>query len=221
MADTRIRGARGAALPTRLRPRKEPIQARSRATVGAIAEAASRILMEGGWEALSMQALAVRAGVSPGTLYQYFPDKPSVVAHLIEAQSRRELAFHLERFAAVGREAPLARHLDALLEALLEFQRREGPLMRATLDALAHLGRYEALSRRSAEAAQALRALLDHHRTALPPDLDVDRATHVLANAIHSLTHDGVLRRPASLDDAALLHELRRLVHGYLGLTPA
>lgn len=190
-------------------------------TVEAIAEAASRILVEGGWEALSMQALATRAGVSPGSLYQYIPDKPSVVAHLIEQQSSRELAFHLERFAAVPADAPLPRHLDALLEALLEFQRREGPLMRATLDALAHLGRYEALSRRSAEAAGGLRALLAHHRAELPPGLDVDLATHVLANAIHSLTHDGVLRRPEALDDATLLRALRRLVYGYLGLTPS
>ncbi len=141
-------------------------------TVDAIAEAASRILVEGGWAALSMQALATRAGVSPGSLHQYF-------------------------------------------------QRQEGPLMRATLDALAHLGRYEALSRRSAEAAGALRALLAHHQAELPAGLDVDLATHVLANAIHSLTHDGVLRRPEALDDATLLIALRRLVYGYLGLSPA
>jgi hypothetical protein len=43
----------------------------------------------------------------------------------------------------------------------------------------------------------------------------------VLANSIHSLTHDGVLPRPPDLDDEALVREVMRLVRGYLGLRQA
>jgi AcrR family transcriptional regulator len=205
------------ALPTRLKPRKAPKQQRSEALVEAVLQAASQLLVERGWDGFSMQALAQRAGVSPGSLYQYFPDQAVVVAALVERQSERELAFHLERFAAVPTDATLVARLEGLVAALFEFQRREGPLMRQTLRALQHLGRYEALAQRAAQAAEVLFSLLSEHRAQVQVR-DARLATHVLANAIHSLTHDGVLPRPAELDDDTLQAEVLTLVRGYLGL---
>ena len=58
-------------------------------------------------------------------------------------------------------------------------------------------------------------AVLEAHRSEIAVE-DLELATHVLANAIHSLTHDGVLSRPASLDDETLVREVMRLVMGYL-----
>ncbi|MCA3366430.1 MAG: helix-turn-helix transcriptional regulator, partial [Roseomonas sp.] len=65
------------------KPRKQPIQDRSRETVGAILEAAARILEAEGLEAANTNAIAARAGVSIGSLYQYFPDKVAIFAELI------------------------------------------------------------------------------------------------------------------------------------------
>ncbi len=59
--------------------RKLPRQARSRATVEAIIEAGARILGEEGWADFSTNRVAELAGVSIGSLYQYFPDKVSLV----------------------------------------------------------------------------------------------------------------------------------------------
>ncbi|MGC4077433.1 MAG: TetR/AcrR family transcriptional regulator [Rubrivivax sp.] len=59
--------------------RKRPLQARSRATVEAIVEAGARILSEGGWAEFTTNKVAALAGVSIGSLYQYFPDKLSLV----------------------------------------------------------------------------------------------------------------------------------------------
>ncbi|MDX2009828.1 MAG: TetR/AcrR family transcriptional regulator [Myxococcaceae bacterium] len=210
------RSRRGPArLPRRLQPRKEPAQARSRALVDAIVEAGARLLAEQGWEALTLQAVAARAGVSPGSLYQYFPDKAALVAEVTERQSQRELAFHLERFAAITPDTSLEDTLRLMLRAVLDFQRQEAALFRATLDALQHLGRYQQLAARAREAAMGLRAVLELHADRLAVR-DLDLATHVCANAIHSLTHDGVMPRPATVDDDTLLRELERLVLGYL-----
>jgi AcrR family transcriptional regulator len=214
MATRRARRA-PARLPRRLSPRKEPAQARSRALVDAIVEAGSRLLAERGWERLTLQDVAHRAGVSPGSLYQYFPDKAALVAEITDRQSQRELAFHLERFAALTPETSLEDALRLMLRAVIDFQRDEGALFRATLDALQHLGRYEQLAARAQEAALVLRGVLEHHQARLAVH-DLDLATHVCANAIHSLTHDGVLSRPSSLDDETLLREVERLVLGYL-----
>lgn len=205
------------ALPARLKPRKAPKQQRSEALVEAVLQAAAHLLVEHGWDGFSMQALAQRAGVSPGSLYQYFPDQAVVVAALVERQSQRELAFHLERFAALPPDAPLEARLERLVSAIFEFQRLEGPLMRQTLKALQHLGRYEALAQRAAQAAEVLFALLVEHRSRVQVR-DARLATHVLANAIHSLTHDGVLARPPELDDDTLQAEVLTLVRAYLGL---
>ncbi len=73
-------------LPT-LKPRKSARQARSVATVEVIVEAAARILETAGRAGFTTNAIAERAGVSVGSLYQYFPNKDAITRALI----RREL----------------------------------------------------------------------------------------------------------------------------------
>lgn len=216
MASTRVRRGATSRLPTRLKPRKSPAQSRSKALVDAVVEAGTRVLVQAGWDEMTMQKVAAVAGVSPGSLYQYFPDKAALVTEIIERQSTRELAFHLERFAQVHPGGSVHHTLEVLVDSILDFQAAEGALMRRTLHALQHLGRYALLSERAARATQSLRYLLEHHRAELDPALDLDLATFVLANAIHSLTHDGVLPRPPTLGDATLREHLQRLITGYL-----
>lgn len=71
----------------RKRPRKQPSQARSRAAVNAIVEAAARILEDHGHAGFNTNAVAERAGVSIGTLYQYFPDSDAVLGALISREA--------------------------------------------------------------------------------------------------------------------------------------
>ena len=66
-----------------LQPRKTPRQERSQETVTAILTAAARILESRGLEAFNTNAIAELAGVSIGTVYQYFPDKNAIIAALI------------------------------------------------------------------------------------------------------------------------------------------
>lgn len=67
-----------------LSPRKSPQQLRSRDTVATILEAAARVFEESGIERATTNAIAARAGVSVGSLYQYFPNKLAVVRALID-----------------------------------------------------------------------------------------------------------------------------------------
>ena len=64
---------------TSLKPRKTPVQARSSASVAAILEATLQVLLEVGKERLTTTRVAARAGVSVGTLYQYFPNKSALL----------------------------------------------------------------------------------------------------------------------------------------------
>jgi AcrR family transcriptional regulator len=71
-----------------LEPRKSPVQARSTASVDAILDATIQVLLHIGKERLTTTRVALRAGVSVGTLYQYFPNKSA----LLQAVLRRHLA---------------------------------------------------------------------------------------------------------------------------------
>jgi AcrR family transcriptional regulator len=69
-----------------LSPRKSPVQRRSTETLEVILEAAARILEENGFEGFNTNAIAEKAGVSIGSLYQYFPNKDALLSGLIEKE---------------------------------------------------------------------------------------------------------------------------------------
>src|SRR5688572_18416822 len=68
----------------RTTPRKRPRQERSKATRDALLEATARVLKKQGFDRASTNRIAEEAGVSIGSLYQYFPSKESLVAALVE-----------------------------------------------------------------------------------------------------------------------------------------
>lgn len=217
MAPTRVSPKKVSTLPERLRPRKSPQQKRARVLVDAIHEAGSRVFVDKGYQQMSMQQVARIAGVSPGSLYQYYPDKGALVAALIDAVSQREVEFHLKMFSELTPDASLEQVFERTVRSVLAFQKLEGPLMKRGLEAMPFLGRYPALSERVRATSTFLRGLMEPHASRLP-GVDLDLATHVLTNAIHSLTHDGILARPETLDDETLTREIMKLVRGYLRL---
>src|ERR1700722_7332233 len=83
-----------------LEPRKSPVQARSAASVDAILEATIQVLLSVGKERLTTTSVALRAGVSVGTLYQYFPNKSA----LLQAALKRHLAEVTEAVEVVCKE---------------------------------------------------------------------------------------------------------------------
>src|SRR5712692_453331 len=87
---------------TILEPRKSPVQARSAASVDAILEATIQVLLQVGKERLTTTKVALRAGVSVGTLYQYFPNKSALLKaalkrHMDEVTEAVELVCHEQK----------------------------------------------------------------------------------------------------------------------------
>lgn len=80
---TRVQDGRGRPRKNTLKARKTPGQERSQETVGVILEASARILESDGLRGFNTNAIAAKAGVSIGSLYQYFPNKDSIVLALI------------------------------------------------------------------------------------------------------------------------------------------
>jgi AcrR family transcriptional regulator len=82
-----------------LKPRKRPLQKRSEETVAALIEAAAQVLEADGLEGFNTNAVAAKAGVSIGSLYQYFPSKDALTIALMK---REESQFYEECVAALG-----------------------------------------------------------------------------------------------------------------------
>jgi len=107
-----------------LEPRKSPVQARSAASVDAILEATIQVLLDVGKERLTTTRVALRAGVSVGTLYQYFPNKSA----LLQAALRHHLDEITEAVERVCREQTgnrLRQMATALITAFLEAKLRD------------------------------------------------------------------------------------------------
>lgn len=103
------------AAPASLTPRKKPRQARSAATLDAIFEATIQVLLADGMRALTTTRVAERAGVSVGTMYQYFPHKQSLIYALNE-RYLEVLAGKVEATCVAQCRRPVAEMLAALIE---------------------------------------------------------------------------------------------------------
>lgn len=106
-----------------LEPRKTPVQARSTASVEAILEATIQVLLRVGKERLTTTRVALRAGVSVGTLYQYFPNKSA----LLQAALRRhfdEIGKEVERVCREQRGNTLRQMATVLITVFLEAKMR-------------------------------------------------------------------------------------------------
>lgn len=102
-------------------PRKRPRQARSVATFEAILEAAARILESLGFAGFNTNAVAELAGVSIGSLYQYFPSKESLIVELIRRE-RAQLSNHIAEAIKQHQAADLKEKLKLIIQAAVQHQ---------------------------------------------------------------------------------------------------
>jgi AcrR family transcriptional regulator len=108
-----------------LTPRKSPVQARSAASVDAILEATLQVLLAIGKERLTTTRVAERAGVSVGTLYQYFPNKSALLQAALQAHLDGVTAA-VERVCADQQGHSLEQMATALITTFLEAKMKDG-----------------------------------------------------------------------------------------------
>ena len=101
-----------------LAPRKSPVQARSMASVEAILEATIQVLLTVGKEQLTTTRVAQRAGVSVGTLYQYFPNKSSLLQAALE-RHLNQVTQALEAVCLAQRGQPVTQMVTAAVTAFI------------------------------------------------------------------------------------------------------
>ena len=194
-------------------PRKRPRQARASATVDAVLGAAAEVFTTAGFAAANVNRIAARAGVSVGSLYQYYPSKEALLVALIERHTDSSLSA-LEQALTEARTLPLDAAVRHGVATMVDAHR--APFHQFLARELDEIGRLELVQRAiDARAGRAVSAFLSARREQIRvPDLDF--AAFLLVRAVDLLTHAVVSDRPAALESGLLVDELTVLVVGYL-----
>jgi AcrR family transcriptional regulator len=195
-------------------PRKEPRQQRSRALVDTLLEATARILKTRRLEDTTTNEIARMAGVSVGSLYQYFPSKEALAAALIERKVELDLQ-EVAQAAARMEGQPFEAVVRESVRVMLDLHRRDRGLMRALLELVPKVGRYSQVREAAAQGRQALRLLLEAYRPVLR-DMDLDLAAFIIGRSLEELIHAAVQERPELLEDQRFADELTHLVLAYV-----
>lgn len=196
-------------------PRKQPRQARSQVTVEVLLDATAILLVAEGFAGTTTTRVAEKAGVSIGSLYQYFPNRESLVRAVARrrdsaAQRQARLALdeaHGERLGTV---------LTRSLKAVLAFHGSDLPLHQVLVQEAPRLGAMEWVTDADAHRYTITRRMLWHHRHDLRPGVDPDIAAFLVPNMIGAAVASTVLARPAAFASGALERELTDMMQAYM-----
>jgi AcrR family transcriptional regulator len=199
------------------KPRKHASQDRSRATVDALVEATARILVKEGFDKASTNRIAAKAGVSVGSLYQYFPGKEALVAAVIDRHHQELMQVARGTLAEVA-ALPLEQAVRKLVAAAIKAHRIDPKLHRVLAEQIPRTGRLENMETFNRENYALFRAYLEAHCDEFRK-VDLGLAAFVCVTSIEALTHTAVLHHSESLSEeafGALVDEATRLVVRYL-----
>lgn len=194
------------------KPARQAVQARSRNTVESIVEAATRILARDGWAGFNTNAIARVAGVSVGSVYEYFGNKEAILDVILD----RHLASGEAQLAALAGVAPGTHSLNDAVRLMVEgfvAVHRDNPRLHRVLSSEVPI------SDQQRDRSEQIRS----HAVALTAGLLQGRVNRpelkatVMIDAVDALTHrwfvdaQGV---PATPDE--LVQELQQMLHSYL-----
>lgn len=207
--ETRIPDMAKSASTQRLKPRKAPLQRRSAQTVEAVLEAAARILETRGLDGYTTNAVAERAGVSIGSLYQYFPNRDALTVALIERETA-QLVADVEAAALLENSRD---SVQAMVRASVAHQMRR-PVLARIIDMEERRLPVDERNQRIADTIHAALVSALTEKTQVPELDDVDRVARDLLAIVRGMVDQAGERDER--DAAALEVRVMRAVDGYV-----
>jgi AcrR family transcriptional regulator len=200
----------------RTRPRKRPRQARSKATVDTILQATTRVLVKQGFDGLTTNAVAAAAGVSIGSLYQYFPNKEALVLALIDRHMEEMNAAILAELTRVA-NLSVAEAARCVVELTIRVHAIDPDLHRVLTEQVPRIGKLARLREVDEICHRMVAGLLAARRDEIAIR-DPDVSAFILVSAIESVVHRAALLYPQRLRDPRLVEETTLMVTRYLGV---
>lgn len=204
-------------------PRKLPQQDRSRVTVEAILEATTHILTEEGYDKANTNCIAKRAGISIGSLYQYFPNKESLMAALMEQHSN-EIAELVESKLKDLFDAPLETAIPELVKAVIAAHAINPRLHQVLNEEIPRSERLQQMQKADERIGKLLRAYLARWsdypsgEMALPRihPQNLEMTVFILSRTVESLCHAAVIEQPGFVSNSQFEQEVSNLLLLYL-----
>jgi AcrR family transcriptional regulator len=192
---------------------RRPKQRRAQQTVDAILDAVVRILKREGFNAVTTNRIAEVAGVSIGSVYQYFPDKQAIFVGLHQR--------HIDQIDRIG-EMRLAEHassdlddlIRAMIDGMIDAHSDDPELYHLLTTEVPH--RAEGTRDFAVRLHGAFRLALSSRARELKKGRDLDKLVFVVTHMVESLSHGALFRRPAGMSLAAAKAEVVRAVLAYL-----
>jgi AcrR family transcriptional regulator len=175
-------------------PRRIASQERSRFTVDALLEATARVLAKEGFERTSTNKIAAAAGVSIGSLYQYYPSKEALVGALIERHTREMSRVVREALLRVA-GCPFDVAVREFVVAAIDAHGVDPKLHRILTEEIPRTGQLANIEAVEREACAVLREYFEAHRGEIEAR-DSDLAAFIFVTTVEALTHSAVLNRP-------------------------
>lgn len=199
-------------------PRKTPVQARSTVTVEAISEATIQVLLSHGGDRLTTTRVAQRAGVSVGTLYQYYPNKQSLLFAVLENHLNHVMAT-VEAACESACHKPLAVMIREMVEAFVDAKMERADISVALYQVSAEIGGAALLKRINQRSRNAVEAMLETAPdiTSPPDKFAVDLMLSAMAGAMRSLLE----ARPSRATVSKAREQLVLLCQSYMNAATA
>ena len=191
------------------------MQQRSRGTVDVILTAAAQVFDTHGYAAGTTNRIAERAGVSIGTLYQYFPNKESVAAALLERHLADGMQ-HMADWVASCASGPRNLHdtLHVFVEGMLDLHAGRPRLQHILLEEIPLPPRlHDALLHAERDAAKAVAGLLRAHPEVRRRNLD--RAAQLAVQTVETLTHRFASHPDQGLSRRGFANEMVAMLEAY------
>ncbi len=192
--------------------KKNPKQSRSKETVDTILQAVVSLVDQGKSEALTTTHIADRAGVSIGSVYQYFPDKAAIFTTLIEWYMKKELIFVRETLKKIGPHN-LEESVTQLVDGLFEVRRKNVSLESTLLRFFSKHGDTEFISNYDRTLAVEVEKVLEEKKELLRK---TELTSFLLIHTIRPIFFAATLERPELYQSPLLAIEMKHLLHGYL-----
>lgn len=197
------------------RPRKQPRQARSRETVHVILRAAAQVFSAQGYAATTTNHIAARAGVSIGSLYEYFPSKDALLVALLETHLAEGEAILTEVWSRLDTCRDMHEVVRRFARAMFDLHARDRALHRLLFEE-APLPRRT--RRRVLAMEQEVAARVEAYLRARPDTTSRDPAlaAAVIVQCVEGLTHKLVVHGDADAATEPYIEEMVALVTSYL-----
>jgi len=197
--------------------RRKPVQGRSQETVEIILTATTQVLAERGYAGASTNYVAKVAGVSIGSLYQYFSSKDDLIRAVIERHAQEILSLLRETVSNLD-EVSIPVAVRSFVKGMVEAHAVDPALHRVCVEQAFHLGLDHIIEIRGAAVALVEMYLEPFRDQMLPKDLSL--AAYVIVTTVDTVIH-GAMLNPETPDMDALGEEVVAIVLRYLGIKDA